>query len=78
MTLSPTELIAAVAGGLGILAIFGGVMFWLGKNHTKLNALKDDVKELQKDVTRRNAYLLARDYIDKYLESKKKGVENNE
>jgi hypothetical protein len=39
------------------------------------------MKQLRKDVndvtTKLNAYLLARDYIDKYVE-KKQGAENNE
>jgi hypothetical protein len=35
---------------LVILVPFGGALFWLGVVHNKLNSLKDDVKDLQKDA----------------------------
>jgi hypothetical protein len=57
-----------------LLAIFtplAAALFWLGVTHNKLSTLKTDVKDLTKkvnDVTiKLEAYLLARDYIDRYF-----------
>ena len=58
-----------------VFGLFGIAMYWVGVTRTKLNSLTADVKDLKKDVndvtTRFNADLLARDLLDKYVETQK-------
>ncbi|MGC1932076.1 MAG: hypothetical protein WA667_24150 [Candidatus Nitrosopolaris sp.] len=79
MTLLLTEIIGAVAGIATVFGLFGIAMYWLGKTNDRLDVLKEDVKGLKKDVNdlaiRLTADLLARDYLDKYIERQKQGNE---
>lgn len=59
-----------------ILALFGGVMFWLGATRNKLNSLDDVVKGLQKEVKDMSITRTKLNSLEDDLRQLKKDVKN--